>query len=115
MALVFKDQTSNGDSLFYPGVNNDPYKPTATFKGGKAHIAIQGNLDGGIVTVWIDQGGPTDAVSWIQLKKDDGSGDPLELAFEDINEISPAKADRIKLVLSDAGAGTNITASIVNV
>ena len=115
MALVFEDQTSDGDSLLFPGVNNEPYKPEATFKGGKAHIAIQGNLDGGIVTVWVDQGGPTDPISFIQLKKDDGSGDPLELAFEDINEIKPAKGDRIKLVLSGAGAGTNITASIVNV
>lgn len=108
MPKVFDNQTIDGDSLFFPGVNLETYDASETFNGGKAQIAIDGDFDGAVIEVHVDSDGSgASTLGFIKLV----GQDQIE---PDVNNIDLARGNRVKLVLTGAGGSTDISATIIN-
>lgn len=93
--LLFENQTANGTSLVFPSADS-------THNGGPVFLAIGGDMDGASIAIEVNQ----DNIGFVLLQGQTQT-------TIDVNEIFLASGHQLRLVLSNAGASTDITASVV--
>jgi len=101
MALIFENQTSDGDSIEYPPSGRQ-------HSGGFVQLQLIGTFDGAEVRFLISQ----DGLDFVTLKDEDGLNDQV-FSVPDVNRVYVKRGSKMKLNLSSAGASTDISASII--
>lgn len=94
MTVLFQNQTNNGFSSEFP--------ESGEHQGGSVWLSITGTMDGATVRIAIDQ----DGLGFNNLQG-------VDQTLTDVNEIFLGVGQRLRLQLLNAGASTDISASVV--
>lgn len=91
----------------FDGQTLDGTSDVFTINEAHKNLKIEGTFDGAIIKIETTFFG----ITWV-VERDGGGNDIVLTSPDNLNNLDQAIGTKIRLVLSNAGAGTNITAGI---